>query len=131
MQDWEGKTIASYHVPVITLDSAIECFGTPTYCKIDVEGWELEVIRGLTRSIPLVSFEFHLDDQDTRKTISCLELLSQFGPSRINITPAEMPAFHLKEWIPLKQFLQWFPGDLEQSLPGHHYGDIFVRSDAA
>lgn len=82
-QDCGGKVIANYHVPVVTLDSAIECFGLPAYCKIDVEGWELEVLKGLTQSIPLVSFEFHLNDREIRKTISCLERLTQFAPSRV------------------------------------------------
>ena len=129
-QDWAGKIIASYHVPVVTLDSAIECFGTPDYCKLDVEGWELEVLRGLTQSIPLFSFEFHLNDAGIRETISCLERLAHFGPSRINITPAEIATFHFKEWVPLGQFAAWFPGDLKRSMPGSPYGDIFVRSDA-
>lgn len=129
-QDWKGKIIANHHVPVVTLDSAIECFGPPAYCKIDVEGWELEVLRGLTHSIPLVSFEFHLNDPGIRNTISCLERLTQFGPSSVNITPAETAAFHFKEWVPLGQFVEWFPGDLKRSLPGGTYGDIFVRSNA-
>jgi len=128
--EWEGRVIATYHVPVVTLDSAIQFFGRPRYCKIDVEGWELEVLKGLTQSIPLVSFEFHLTDPDVQKTISCLERLAQFGPSSVNITPAEASTFHFKEWIPLGEFRAWFPGDLGRSLPGGPYGDIFVRSDA-
>jgi FkbM family methyltransferase len=129
--EWGGNVIATYNVPVVTLDSAIQCFGSPAFCKIDVEGWELEVMRGLTQPIPLISFEFHLNDPGIRKTIACLEKLTQFGASRANITPAETSTFHFEEWIPLAQFLGWFPGDLEQSLPGFHYGDIFVKSDAA
>ena len=126
---WGGNIIASYYVPVVTLDSAIDCFGHPDYCKIDVEGWELEVLRGLTHSIPLLSFEFHLYDAGIRKTISCLEWLIQFGPSRVNITPAGSAVFHFKEWVTLEQFVTWFPGDLKQSLVGSLYGDIFVRID--
>jgi FkbM family methyltransferase len=128
MQEWEGKTIATYHVPVVTLDSAIKCFGLPAYCKIDVEGWELEVLRGLTNPIPLVSFEFHLNTLDIRKTISCLEWMNQFGPSHINITRTELSAFHFKEWFSLEQFLEWFPGDLKRTMA---YGEIFVKNDDA
>jgi len=129
LKEWEGQTIATYFVPVVTLDSAIECFGVPFYCKIDVEGWELEVLNGLTRALPLVSFEFHLSDRDIARTISCLERLGRLGPSRVNIVPAESSGFHLKEWLPLESFLGWFPGDLKSSLPGHAYGDIFVKND--
>ena len=130
-QDWMGKTIASFHVPVVTLDSAIACFGIPAYCKIDVEGWELEVLKGLTKPIPLISFEFHLNAQGIDSTLSCLESLTRFGPSLVNITPAEGARFHFKEWVPLAQFIEWFPGDLRQSLPGNPYGDIFVKKVAA
>ena len=137
-EDWElaggvpaGDVIATYNVPVVTLDSAIQRFGSPAFCKMDVEGWELEVLEGLTQPIPVLSFEFHLTDHDIRKTIACLEKLTKFGASCANITPAETSSFHFKDWIPLEQFLAWFPGDLKESLPGEPYGDIFVRSDAA
>jgi FkbM family methyltransferase len=127
---WEGNVVATHNVPVVTLDSAIQCFGKPFYCKIDVEGWELEVLTGLTHPIPLVSFEFHLNERDVAKTIGCLQNLSRFGPARINITPAESATFHFQDWMPLDQFAAWFPGDLDRTLPGDHYGDIFARADA-
>lgn len=129
--EWEGNVIANYNVPVVTLDAAIQFFGGPVFCKIDVEGWELEVLKGLTRPIPLISFEFHLNDHDIRKTISCLERLTQFRASRVNITLAENSTFHFEEWIPLERFLAWFPGDLERLLLDRNYGDIFVKCDAA
>ena len=128
LEDWEGSITGACHVPVLTLDSAVEHFGRPFYLKIDVEGWELEVLKGLTRPVPLTSFEFHLNEQDIRKTLACLERLGQFGPARVNLTPAEGSRFHLAEWEPLERFLGWFPDDLERTLPGYHYGDIFVES---
>lgn len=131
LEDWEGGVTDTCHVPVLTLDSAIEHFGRPFYCKIDVEGWELEVLKGLNQPLPLMSFEFHLNERDIRKTVACLERLSQFGPARVNLTPAESATFHLEEWDTLERFLGWFPGDLEQTLPGYHYGDIYVERSAA
>jgi FkbM family methyltransferase len=122
-----GDVIGAFNVPVLTLDLAIQRFGEPTFCKIDVEGWELEVLQGLTRSVPLLSFEFQLGDRGIRKTLGCLEMLAGFGPALINVTPAETPRFHFREWIPLTEFLDWFPGDLATSLPGDLYGDIFVK----
>jgi FkbM family methyltransferase len=130
-QGWEnGKVIARFPVPVVTLDAAIEGFGLPDYCKIDVEGWELEVLTGLTQPVPLISFEFHLDDNGVRNARSCLERLAKFGPSRLNITPAESSTFHFKEWLPLEGFLERFPGNVISTLPGNPYGDMFVKSVA-
>ena len=41
-----------------TLDELIKKFGNPNYIKIDVEGFEHEVILGLTKKSGIVSFEF-------------------------------------------------------------------------
>ncbi|MCB0069761.1 MAG: FkbM family methyltransferase, partial [Caldilineaceae bacterium] len=42
---WEGAAA----VKVTTLDDLIARFGAPAFCKIDVEGFELEVLRGLSQ----------------------------------------------------------------------------------
>ncbi|MBU6367467.1 MAG: FkbM family methyltransferase [Gemmatimonadetes bacterium] len=126
----DSRTLAAYHVPIITLDSAVAHFGAPYFCKIDVEGWELEVLLGLTHPVPLLSLEFHLNAADVAKTRACLERLAGFGPAHVNLTPAEASRFHMAEWMPLADFLGWFPGDLKQTLPGYPYGDLFVRHDA-
>ncbi|MFA6241706.1 MAG: FkbM family methyltransferase [Candidatus Hydrogenedentales bacterium] len=129
-ESWEGsETVATFTVPVVTLDSSIQRFGVPFYCKLDVEGWELEVLLGLSQQIPLLSFEFHLDERGIAKTIACLKRLAQLGPSHVNVTADESSRFHLKDWVPLQEFLAWFPGDLARTLPGYLFGDIFVRSD--
>ncbi|GAA4329162.1 FkbM family methyltransferase [Flaviaesturariibacter amylovorans] len=44
-------------VPVTTLDALIEKYGVPTFVKIDVEGYELEVVKGLSRPIAFLSLE--------------------------------------------------------------------------
>jgi FkbM family methyltransferase len=127
--DWEeGQIIANFPVPIVTLDAAIACFGLPDYCKIDVEGWELEVLNGLSQPIKLISFEFHLGEKDVRYARSCLERLTRFGPSELNITPAETSTFLFEKWIPVDAFLSQFPGNVIKSLPGNLYGDIVVRS---
>ena len=125
-----GEVVATYDVPVVTLDAAIRRFGAPAFCKIDVEGWELEVLKGLSEPIPLMSFEFSLSERGVEKTRACLERLAAFGPCRANLTPAETPRFHIPEWMPLAKLLEWFPGDLKRSLPGDPYGDIYVQREA-
>lgn len=128
-EQWYGAIVGAHSVPVVTLDSAIQHFGCPAFCKIDVEGWELEVLRGLSQPIPLLSFEFHLSD--TPQIFACLQRLQQLGAHDINVAPAEKSFFLFHEWIPLEQFVSALPTQLETSLPGqpgHQYGDIFVRS---
>ena len=55
--DWDSEPRTE--VRVITLDSLIEEYGTPDYIKIDVEGFDLEVLRGLHRDISLLSLEYN------------------------------------------------------------------------
>ena len=51
---WNKKKIVS----CTTLDNLIKEFGLPVFCKIDVEGFEFQVLNGLSHPIPNISFEF-------------------------------------------------------------------------
>lgn len=126
-QNWLGKkSVDSIQVPVITLDKAVEDFGKPQYCKIDVEGWEYEVLKGLTQPIPLISFEYHLSKQDVALALTCLDYLKQFGELQINLRAQGRSLFTYQDWLPLEEFLKLFPESL-RSRKGYSYGDIFVR----
>lgn len=131
VEGWRGDIIKTYFVPIVTLDTAIKTFGKPFFCKIDVEGWEPEVLKGLTQPIPLISFEFHLSEEGISKALSCLTRLSAFGPHQVNIAAAEAAFFLFQEWKQIDEFVTWFPGDLKNILPkysyGDLYGDIFVK----
>lgn len=54
--------IVSRKITTATLDKYIQEFGVPDYIKIDVEGFELEVIKGLSKVSPLVSVEANLPE---------------------------------------------------------------------
>src|SRR5208337_3679088 len=42
-------------VEIVTLDTLISEYGEPDFIKIDVEGWEQEVLKGLTRPVKALS----------------------------------------------------------------------------
>ena len=49
-------------VETITLERLISTYGRPFYIKIDVEGYEPNVLKGLETAVPYVSFEVNLPD---------------------------------------------------------------------
>lgn len=61
-------------IPSTTLDKLISKFGRPFFIKIDVEGYEHQVIKGLNQTIPLVSFEANLP-QFLEETLACITYL--------------------------------------------------------
>jgi len=67
-----------YEVKTNTLDLFISKYGIPYYIKIDVEGYEKEVILGLTQLIPLISIEANLPEflPETLDIIDYLDKLS-------------------------------------------------------
>jgi hypothetical protein len=78
-------------VPVTTIDSLIAIHGEPAFCKIDVEGFEREVLRGLSRPLERLSFEFHAEF--IGETLACLERLRELAPYRFNFTQENRPVF--------------------------------------
>lgn len=124
--DWQGGIEQTIRVPITTLDAAIAEFGAPSYCKIDVEGWEAEVLAGLSQPIPLLSFEYHLTEDGIPKVITCLDRLARLGSLSINITPAEELEFALPEWCSREDFLARFPSEY-RGVDALFYGDIFVK----
>ncbi|MFC1596901.1 FkbM family methyltransferase [Planctomycetota bacterium] len=126
LEDWEGDIESRMTVAVTTLDNAIAEFGTPVYCKIDVEGWEFEVLKGLTQPIPFLSFEYHLWEREIEGTAACLKYLSRLGSLTINVTPGESLAFRYDRWRPVSDFLKVWPAEF-RGQPAYGYGDIFVH----
>lgn len=108
-------------VEVTTLDTLIGEFGVPSFCKIDVEGFELQVLRGLSRPLAMVTFEYHAEERD--QLLLCLERLDDLASIRINLIRLNEERFELPEWLSLPQFQAWLDGG---RLPPA--GDCFVAS---
>jgi len=96
-----------YLVQTITLDSLIDSYGSPHYIKIDVEGYEEQVLLSLSKKVPVLSFEANLPEF-TNETLSCIKLLHQLSnKSSFNIInhefdffwPQNRSFFETAEWI--------------------------------
>src|ERR687885_1949663 len=68
----------SIQVPVTTLDQLISDHGEPAFCKVDTEGYDLQVLQGLSRPLPALSFEYVPPALDL--ALDCLRRLSELGP---------------------------------------------------
>ncbi|MGD9629724.1 MAG: FkbM family methyltransferase [Pyrinomonadaceae bacterium] len=125
---WTSSS-SSITVPVTTLDVLIERYGLPHYCKIDVEGFEMEVLKGLTNPIPLISLEYHLNEAEIKKASDCIGYISKLanGDIRLNLTPAEVNVFEFNDWLTEQEFWSKFPDTIIER-QGFKYGDIWVKS---
>ena len=63
--DADTPVVETYSVPIKRFDEVIKDFETPALCKIDVQGFELEVLKGMTKVIDKIDvfiIECHLID---------------------------------------------------------------------
>src|SRR3989338_4317976 len=66
-EHYSGDYVHNVKARITTLDKLIEKHGSPKYCKIDVEGFDLQVFQGLSKKISMVSYEFHREALDEAK----------------------------------------------------------------
>ena len=116
---------APLEVPVTTLDALIERHGLPRFCKIDVEGFEAEILRGLSQPIPLLSLEY----VPAAIGIACeaVALLAALGPYRFNATVGERRAFRWPDWQEPAAALAW----LRARPPDERSGDVYARLESS
>lgn len=115
--DWSG----SERVAVTTLDSLIQEYGRPIFCKIDVEGYEFEVLRGLSGPLPCISFEF--TPEYIRAAVKSVEHLSALGSMEFNYVVGESMRLVLADWVDKEDIVR-----ILTSLPDSTvFGDVYVR----
>ncbi|MEO1431955.1 MAG: FkbM family methyltransferase [Cyanobacteria bacterium J06633_8] len=102
--DWPFATDQTLEVEIITLDDMIAQFGLPKFLKVDVEGFELEVFKGLSQPISLIYFEMHGDEMDL--VFQIFERLSTIGEiAGINVVSGDNSSWLIDGWVKPNELL--------------------------
>ena len=107
-------------VKVTTLDALITEHGLPAFCKLDVEGFESEVLAGLSSPIPALSFE--CTPEYMINSTSCIDRLSELGEYEFNYNLSETMNMELDHWVAGGQMKR-----LLEALPKGVFGDVYAR----
>ena len=112
-------------VQVVTLDDLIAQHGRPAFCKIDVEGFEADVLAGLSRPLPALSFECLPAAYDA--ALDVLGLVDRLGESaggyRYNYSPVETMRFVDDRWLDSAELVRL----LSARRPLGRSGDVYAR----
>lgn len=84
-------------IKVLTLDDLIRKYGKPTFIKIDVEGYETEVLKGLSHPIDYISFEVLSFNNELME--ECLLILSKLGYNKFNFSMRETFKMSFDSWV--------------------------------
>ncbi|HYK88575.1 MAG TPA: FkbM family methyltransferase, partial [Acidobacteriota bacterium] len=103
-------------VDVVTLDQLASRHGIPAFVKIDVEGFDDHVIRGMSFRPRCLSFEFNMEVQHV--ALDCLEMLKSDYEFNYSCTMDGLASSH---WMNAPQLRsRIFDGT-------NYYGDVLAR----
>jgi len=110
-------------VPVTTFDKLINEFGLPAFCKIDVEGFEYRVLKGLSQPIKYLSFEFV--KEFFGETKMCLNYLLSLGQATFNCDFYESMQLYFPKWVGAEEISQEIESINDDLLGGDIYVNFF------
>jgi FkbM family methyltransferase len=111
-------------VPLVSVDELIARHGEPQFCKIDVEGFEYEVLRGLSEPLAALSFEYIPVAVD--RAIACVDRIGALGDYRYRHSRVETHRWADGGWLKPQTMIE-----ILGALPtGDRSGDVYaVRTD--
>jgi FkbM family methyltransferase len=114
-------------IQITTLDRLIKKYGLPKFIKIDVEGYELEVLRGLTQSVDVISFEYTVPEQ-IQKVKDCIEQIERYNSEiECNFSTGESMVLEFQKWQSSMEFKKFIS---TKEFISTGFGDIYVKNSS-
>jgi len=114
------KWLDQIEVPLTTLDLLSKRYGIPVFVKIDVEGYEKNVIDGMSFAPKFISFEF--SNVEREGAVQCIERLGGKG-YEFNPMLSRDFEFQFRDWKTDRETVDW----LREYSGNEEFGDIFAR----
>ena len=121
-----SKWVETIKVPITTLDNLIVKYGVPKFCKIDVEGYELHVLKGLHKNIPFLSIEYCVPEMKDQLR-SCVQYLNELSTDgQFNYSVGESMQWALPDWMNFDEFINHIASP---HFTKTSFGDIYFKSN--
>lgn len=109
-------------VNLVTLDSLVQKYGIPAFCKIDTEGYEFQTLQGLSQPVPSLSIEYHIEFFEA--AVKSVEYLAGLGDYSFNYTMGEGHYFAGKNRLDSKAVINAIASRKVRSLQGDIYASL-------
>ena len=113
----------SQPIQILTLNELIIKYGIPDFIKIDVEGFEFEVLGGLSNNKSVISFEYCVPEL-IDELLKCIERLHSIGYDKFSYSEEETMKLSCK-WNSYEEFLKIVSA---KDFLNSGFGDVYVKS---
>lgn len=113
----------SIEIDTDTLDNMINKYGLPSFIKIDAEGYELNILQGLTKSINFISAEFTPELFDN--SIKCMDYMHKINNNVLyNYGSGESQNFTFKKWETKETIINYLSTLRNDKV---EFGDVYCK----
>jgi FkbM family methyltransferase len=109
-------------IPTSTLDHMISKYGRPYYIKLDVEGFELQVLQGLSQPVEIISLEWSTPCKEAG--YACLDYLGR--TNYYNFVIGDSLEFISPIWRNYKEISKFL-----NQYTSLEVGDVFIKRSSA